>query len=379
MGFVHQAISALRIILNPSIRKSSINPQSSFNESTIVAALLSITLAACGSDGSPGPSGPSPQPPASSDTLRAAASAQGRLLGTAVQSSFLSNGQYDAVAGREFSYLTAEYEMKWNSLEPSPGADTFGAGDAIVAYAMSRGQRVKGHTLVWHGSTPSWLNSLPQAEFRNAFERHIRTVMGHYQGRIHAWDVVNEAIADDGSGLRDTVYRQKLGDTYIADAFRLARAADPQARLFYNDYGGEGMSAKAGRIYDLVSDLISKGVPIDGVGFQMHVSANNRPSDDSIAANMRRLAGLGLTIHISEMDVRIAGLPGTEQMRLDAQKAAFHDIVRVCVLEPRCEAITFWGFTDAHTWLTGDTPLLFNQQYAAKPAYTGVLDALRGK
>src|SRR4029453_8223625 len=148
--------------------------------------------------------------------------------------------------------------------------DSFGAGDAIVGSAMSRGQRVKGHTLVWHGSTPSWLNSLPQAEFRNAFEGHIRTGMGHYQGRIHAWDVVNEAIADDGSGLRDTVYRQKLGDTYIADAFRLARAADPQARLFYNDYGGEGMSAKANRIYDLVSDLISKGVPIDGVGLQMH-------------------------------------------------------------------------------------------------------------
>jgi endo-1,4-beta-xylanase len=315
----------------------------------------------------------------SSDTLKAAASAQGRFVGTAVQSGLLSNGQYEAVVGREFSYLTAEYEMKWNVLEPSPGVDSFGAGDAIVNYGVSRGQRIKGHTLVWHGSTPSWLNNLSPSDFRNAFEHHIRAVMGHYQGRIHAWDVVNEAIADDGSGLRDTVYRQRLGDTYIADAFRLAREADPQARLFYNDYGGEGMSAKAGRIYDLVSDLVSKGVPIDGVGLQMHVSANNRPSDDSIAANMRRLAGLGLTIHISEMDVRISGVPGTEQMRLDAQKAAYHDIVRVCMSEPRCEVVTFWGFTDAHTWISGDSPLLFDQQYAAKPAYTGVLDALRGR
>ena len=342
------------------------------------ALIVILAAAACGGDRSPA----APTPPPStgpSDTLKAAAGAIGKMVGTAVQSALLTNGQYEAVAGREFSYITAEYEMKWNILEPAPGMSSFGAGDAIVGYAASRGQRVKGHTLVWHGSTPSWVNALAPADFRAAFERHIRTVAAHYQGRVHAWDVVNEAIADDGSGLRDTVFRQKLGDGYIAEAFRLARESDPQARLFYNDYGGEGLNAKAGRIYDLVSDLIARGVPIDGIGLQMHVSANNRPADDAIAANMRRLAALGLTVHISEMDVRVNGVSGGQQTRLEAQKAAYHDIVRVCVTEPRCEAITFWGFTDAHTWLSGDTPLLFDPQYAPKPAYTGVLDALRGR
>lgn len=341
-------------------------------------ATLLVVAGACGGT-SDSPASPGAPAPAPSDTLKGAGSAAGRLVGTAVQSGLLTNGQYDTVVRREFSYITAEYEMKWNILEPSPGFSSFGAGDAIVGYARSNGQRVKGHTLIWHGATPSWVNGLAAGEFRAAFERHIRTVAGYYRGRVDAWDVVNEAVADDGSGLRDTVFRQKLGDSYIADAFRLAREADPQARLFYNDYGGEGLSAKANRIYDLLSGLLASGVPIDGVGLQMHVSANSRPPDASIATNMRRLAGLGLTVHISEMDVRVNGVAGSQQVKLEAQRAAYHDIVRLCMLEPRCEAITFWGFTDAHTWINGDSPLLFDAQYAPKPAYTGVLDALRGR
>jgi endo-1,4-beta-xylanase len=337
-----------------------------------------LAIASCGG-GNSSPTSPTAQPPAQSDTLRAAALALGRLVGTAVQSSLLSNAQYGTVAAREFNYLTAEYEMKWNVIEPAPEIQTFGPGDAIVGYAMTQGMRVKGHTLIWHGATPSWVNALSPSDLRRAFERHIRTVADHYRGRVDAWDVVNEAVADDGTGLRDTVFRQKLGDSYIADAFRIAREADPQARLFYNDYGGEGMTAKANRVYDLVRDLVSAGVPINGVGLQMHVSANSRPPDASIAANMRRLADLGLTIHISEMDVRINNVAGSQQTRLQVQRAAYHDIVRVCVMEPRCEAVTFWGFTDAHTWISGDSPLLFDAGYAPKPAYTGVLDALRGR
>jgi endo-1,4-beta-xylanase len=248
-----------------------------------------------------------------------------------------------------------------------------------VGYAAAQGMRVKGHTLLWHGATPSWVNALPADQLRIAVEQHIGAVVGYYRGRIHAWDVVNEAVADGGGPLRDTVFRQKLGDRYIADAFRAARAADPSALLFYNDYGGEGTNAKADRIYALLQDLVANGVPIDGVGLQMHVSAGGRPSDAAIAANMRRLAGLGLIVHISEMDVRINDAGGGEQARLEAQRAAYHDVVRVCVMEPRCEAVTFWGFTDAHTWLSGDRPLLFDARYQPKPAYDGVLDALRGR
>ena len=312
--------------------------------------------------------------------MKAVAAGRGKLVGTAVQAGFLSDPQYNAVAGREFNYLTAEYQMKWNVIEPSRGVRDFGPGDAIAGFAASQGMRVKGHTFLWHGATPSWVNALPPDELRVAVEQHIRAVADHYRGRIHAWDVVNEAIADGGgSALRDTVFRQKLGDRYIADAFRTARAADPSALLFYNDYGGEGSGVKADRIYALLQELLANGVPIDGVGLQMHIAAGSRPSDGAIAANMRRLAALGLIVHISEMDVRINDTAGSEQMRLEAQRTTYQDVVRVCMLEPRCEAVTFWGFTDAHTWLSGDRPLLFDARYQPKPAYDGVLEALRGR
>jgi len=310
--------------------------------------------------------------------LRDAAQAAGKLVGAAVQSALLADGRYSGVLSRHFNYLTAEYEMKWDAIERTRGANTFGAGDAIVAYGQSNGMKIKGHALIWHGSVPSWVGSLSTQDLRVAFEDHIRSVAEHFRGRVVAWDVVNEAVADDGSGLRDTVFRQKLGDQYIADAFRIARQADPQALLFYNDYGGEGLSQKSNRIYDLVQGLRMQGVPIDGVGLQMHITGSNPPSEASVASNMRRLAGLGLLVNISEMDVRIRDLPA--MTRLETQRAAYRTIVSVCVAEPQCDAVTFWGFTDAHSWIDAqfgaDDPLLFDDNYGAKPAYNGVFDAL---
>ena len=342
----------------------------------IAVAALSV---ACGDERAPVMPTPPMVTPPSTAPLRTAADVRGKLVGTAVQSGLLSNASYSDVAAREFNYLTAEYEMKWDVLEPSPGAHRFGAADTIVSFALTSGMRVKGHTFLWHGATPAWVNALVAADLRAAVERHIMTTGGYFRGRVDAWDVVNEAVADDGSGLRDTVFRQRLGDGYIAEAFRLARRADPGARLFYNDYGGEGLNAKSNRIYDLLRGLIAEGVPIDGVGLQMHISATSRPSDGAIAANIQRLAALGLTVHISEMDVRINDVAGTDATRLELQRAAYRDVVRVCVQQPQCEAVTFWGFTDAHTWLRGDRPLLFDAMYQPKPAYFGVLDAIGGR
>jgi endo-1,4-beta-xylanase len=353
--------------------------------SRILPAVLVAALchAACGSGSTPVSPSPDPTPsPSGSDVeaLREAARLSGKLIGTAVPSSLLSDSRYRAVLARHFDYVTAEYEMKWDAIERTRGQNDFGGGDAIVGFAQAAGMQIKGHALVWHGSVPPWVASLSAADTRVAFENHIRVVGEHYRGRVRAWDVVNEAVADNGAGLRDTVFRQKLGDQYIADAFRLARQADPQALLFYNDYGGEGMNAKSDRIFELVQALRAQGVPLDGVGLQMHVSAANRPSDASIAANMSRLAGLGLLVNISEMDVRIRDLPGTLPSRLEAQKSVYRSIVGLCVAEPRCDGVTFWGFTDAHSWIDAqfgaDDPLLFDEQYAAKPAYYGVLDAL---
>jgi endo-1,4-beta-xylanase len=344
-----------------------------------IFALLILYLG-CGGDRTPAAPGPVTEPPpVQPEPLRNAAGTAGKKVGAAVQSGLLADGRYSAALSRHFNYLTAEYEMKWGSIERTPGVRDFSAGDNIVGYGQANGMQTKGHALIWHESMPGWLSALPAAEFRAAFEAHIRAVAEHFRGRVYAWDVVNEAVADGGSGLRDTVFRQKLGDQYIADAFRIARQADPQALLFYNDYGGETLNQKSNRIYELVQGLRAQGVPIDGVGLQMHVNGTSPPSDAAVASNMRRLAELGLLVNISEMDVRIRDLPGTAQTRLDAQKSIYKSMVAVCVAEPKCDGVTFWGFTDAHSWIDArygaDDPLLFDDQYAPKPAFYGVFDA----
>jgi GH35 family endo-1,4-beta-xylanase len=293
-----------------------------------------------------------------------------------------SDAAYAGAAGRHFSYLTAEWEMKWDPVQRTPGVYDFSGGDRIVDFAEAHGMKVKGHALVWHGATPKWVESLSPPELRFAFEDHIRMVAGHYRRRVHAWDVVNEAIDDSTPGLRSTVFSRGLGPDYVAEAFRLARRADPDAQLVYNDYGGEGLNRKSNDIHELVKDLRRRGL-VDGVGLQMHLSAASFPPVADIRANIQRLADLGLQVNISEMDVRIRDLPGDAGAKLQRQREVYRDVVAACVAVPRCEAVTFWGFTDAHSWVDSffgpDDPLLFDEQYRAKPAFFGVQDAFLGR
>jgi endo-1,4-beta-xylanase len=209
---------------------------------------------------------------------------------------------------------------------------------------------------------------------------HIGTVVGRYRGRVAAWDVVNEVVADRGGPLRDTAFSRRLGAGYIGEAFRIAHEADPGALLFYNDYGAEGLGDKSDRVLALVSGLVARGVPIHGVGLQMHLRADALPATGHLRANIRRLAELGLLVAVSEMDVQAHMLPGDRPARLAAQRRVYRDVVAACVAEPACRAVTFWGFTDAHSWI--DRPagfegaLLFDEGLVPKPAYFGVLDAL---
>jgi endo-1,4-beta-xylanase len=356
------------------------------SRSQTVACVLLALLSACGAGDTPAPpAGAAPgQAAAEVEPIRTAAAAVDRLAGAAVQATLLrTDATYAAAASRHFSYLTAEYEMKWGHIERDRGQRVFGPADEIMAFADARGLKVKGHALVWHGDSPAWLETLSTAELRTALRDHIRDTVGRYRGRIVAWDVVNEAIAENGGGLRDTVYLRKLGPGYVADAFRWAREADPDVLLIYNDYGGEGLNRKSDDVYALVRDLVQQGVPIGGVGLQMHLDAASLPPTADVVRNLRRLAELGLAVNLSEMDVRVARLTGDAPARLDAQRRVYHDVVAACVAEPRCHSITFWGFTDRHSWIDSffapDDPLLFDESYRAKPAYYGVIDALRGR
>jgi endo-1,4-beta-xylanase len=315
------------------------------------------------------------------DPLRADAEATGRAIGAAVQSRYLGETAYAATFARHFDYVTAEYEMKWDPTERQPGVFDFAGADAIASFAAAHGMKIKGHALLWHQALPAWVGALAPADLRAAIVSHIQAVVGRYRGQIVAWDVVNEAVADDGSGLRDSVFLQKLGEGFLDLAFRTAHEADPAALLIYNDYGGEGLGSKSDAIYALVSRLRARGVPVGGVGLQMHVAAQSRPPSADIAANMSRLAALGVLVNVSEMDVRIRNVAGDLAARLAVQRGEYRDIVAVCVAEPACHAVTFWGFTDRYSWIDSffgpDDPLLFDESYAPKPAFFGVQDALR--
>ncbi|MCF6524607.1 endo-1,4-beta-xylanase [Streptomyces sp. JJ36] len=303
------------------------------------------------------------------DTLASAAAAKGRYFGTAVAANHLGESAYVSTLNREFGSVTAENEMKWDATEPSRGNFTFGAGDRIVGHAQSRGMDVRGHTLVWHSQLPGWVSGLGANDLRSAMNNHITRVMQHYQGEIHSWDVVNEAFQDGGSGARrNSVFQNKLGDGWIEEAFRTARAADPNAKLCYNDYNTDGVNAKSNAVYNLVRDLKSRGVPIDCVGFQSHFnSASPVPSD--YRANLQRFADLGVEVQITELDIEGSG---------SSQAASYARVVDACLAVSRCTGITVWGVTDKYSWRSGGTPLLFDGNYAKKPAYHSVLSALGG-
>jgi len=311
--------------------------------------------------------------------LKTVAARTGRLIGAALSATHLPDLSYASTAAVHLSSATPENEMKWDATEPTRNVFTFERGDAIVAFAAQHGMQVRGHTLVWHSQLPSWVSSIQDGtDMRSAMINHITQLALHYRGKVVAWDVVNEAVADGGQALRATPFAQWIGARYIDDAFIAARAADPDARLYYNEYGAEGRNAKSDYVYNMVQGMLARGVPIDGVGLQMHTgSADASPSAADVAFNMQRLAALGLDVVISEMDVQICAAD------LDAQSRRFHDIVARCVAQPRCKAVTVWGLPDKYSWRNGQScaaprPLLFDDFYAPKPAYLGVLDAFLG-
>ncbi|MFD7319519.1 non-reducing end alpha-L-arabinofuranosidase family hydrolase [Streptomyces sp. NPDC059875] len=294
------------------------------------------------------------------------AAPSGRYFGTAVAAGRLGDSAYTAIADREFNMITPENEMKWDAIEPSRGRFNFGPADRIVDRALARGQRLRGHTTVWHSQLPSWVGSIRDAKtLRSVMNHHISTQMTHYKGKIYAWDVVNEAFADGGSGrLRDSVFQKVLGNGFIEEAFRTARAADPSAKLCYNDYNIENWSdAKTQGVYRMVKDFKSRGVPIDCVGFQSHFGAGGPPA--SFKTTLAGFAALGVDVQITELDIA------------QASPTHYAHSVSTCLSVARCTGITVWGVRDSDSWRSGESPLLFDNNGKPKPAYTAVMNALK--
>ena len=314
-------------------------------------------------------------------TLREVAP-EGFYVGAAVNLlPLIQDQEYAEVLAREFNMVVAEDIMKFGALRPGPDAYNFGSADYLVEFASANDMAVRGHTLVWHNSVPRWLERVESRdEFIAILEEHVRTVVDRYKGRIVAWDVVNEAVVGDGS-LRQSIFLERIGPEYIEMAFRAAHEADPEALLFYNDYSAEGLNRKSDAIYDLMADLLARGVPVHGVGLQMHIGTEPglRPDLDDLAENIRRLNELGLTVQITEMDVRLKGAAIEEKLAEQAQ--VYQDVLEVCLSAESCSALVMWGFTDVYSWIPREFPgygkaLPFNELLEPKPAYHALLKTL---
>jgi endo-1,4-beta-xylanase len=324
-------------------------------------------------------------------TLEEAGACNNVLVGAALASSRLGEAAY-ATAAREHNYATPENEMKWDTVQGSSGQFNFGPGDQIVNFAEQNELAVKGHTLVWHSQLPAWVNNLTsESAVRSAMLGHIETVMEHFKGKVVAWDVVNEALdvdtKDTGNGnprFRDTVFYRYLGEGYIDEAFHKAHEVDPDVKLFYNDFGADGLNDKSDMMYELVSGMLERGVPIDGVGLQMHIGKPNpSPTVEEVDANIRRLAELGLEVQISELDIN-----GCDGFSDEEQEALYYGIVAACVKYPLCTAVTMWGITDKYSWVNNFNEsgcngqsaraLLWDDNYQKKGSYESVMQALTG-
>jgi endo-1,4-beta-xylanase len=329
-------------------------------------------------------------------SLRDAAQAAGMLIGTAVRPSHLSETPYTSMLAREFNMLEPEDALKWEVVHPERQTFDFSQADQAVDFAARHGMKVRGHTLVWHRQNPTWLTEekYTSSELARILEQHIKTVVGHYRGKIFAWDVINEAFDESHPGaLRSTIWLDQPGIglagnsySYIERCFRWAHEADPQALLFYNEAEAETVNPKSDAIYAMVRDFRQRGVPIDGVGFQMHI-ANLHTDVASISDNIQRFTALGVQVHITELDVAlpIDARGNARPDDLQRQADIYRQIANACLAHPGCTAIQTWGFTDKYSWIgshskqTQGAALLFDQNYQPKPAYEALRNALESK
>lgn len=297
-------------------------------------------------------------------------------LGTAVTWSVLKgDDELRALVPRAFASITPENDLKPDHVWRERDTYDFAAADALVDWAREQGLRVRGHTLVWHQQVPPWLSDgdWTPAELERMLTEYVRTVVGHFRGRIDTWDVVNEPFTDAGRlrTSRDAPWLGVLGPRYVALALRAARAADPRAKLFVNEIGAETGGPKLDALVRMVADLKRAGVPIDGVGLEAHLDAADPPSRARLEQTMRRLAAAGVAVEVTELDVAAHGASG------ERQAAVFGDVGAACAAVAACGRVTVWGVSDRDSWIgAGERPLAFDANLRAKLSWRALTGAV---
>jgi endo-1,4-beta-xylanase len=328
------------------------------------------------------------------------------LIGTAMDADQIEEKNPGAarLIPEQFNAVTPENIMKAEVIHPEWNRYDFDLADKLVAYAKKHNMKVNGHTLIWHSQTPAFLRGIKDADsIRQFFENHITTVASRYDGKIDSWDVVNEALNEDGT-LRNSIFLQKLGDNYIVEAFRLAQKAAPNTKLYYNDYNIEQPKKRAGAI-EIVKKIQAAGVRIDGVGIQGHWHMDNPPLEN-IEQSIKEFAALGVEVMFTELDLSALpnprgrgnsadisntaqyneqinpytkGLPDSAQQKL---AKSYADIFNLFLkYKNNISRVTFWGVDDGQSWLNGfpvrgrtNHPLLFDRQFQPKPAFYSVIE-----
>jgi endo-1,4-beta-xylanase len=340
------------------------------------------------------------------DSLRTHAAAHGLLYGAAVVPQLLdldgvaaggTTDPYTLLVAAQANILVAENAMKWGALRPVADKFDFTQADKLMRFASLEGQRVRGHNLCWHESVPGWVKATATKDnARKILIEHIQTVAGHFRGQLHSWDVVNEAInPPDGlpDGLRKTMWLELIGPDYIELAFRTAAAADPQAKLTYNDYDIEldnpKQTAKRDAVLALLRRFKASGVPIHAVGVQSHLDASNALPGNGLLQFIRDAAKMDLEVYVTEMDVNTHGVDGGPKDQDSAVAAVYKGYLHMVLREPNVPIALTWGLTSSNSWLNHargsqsrrpdgarERPLPFDDDMKPTPAFLALRHAI---
>ena len=311
-----------------------------------------------------------------------------------LNSTSTSNTTFKEILLDDYNSITAENDMKMANMFTGPDTYDFSDGDEIVAYAKANGFRVHGHALIWHQSIPSWLDNFAgtDEEFDNQIEQYVKATVAHFATEkmtidgnevsvVASWDVVNEAI--EGAGLRSTIFSQRLGADYVSKIFEWAREADPDVKLFYNDYNVAGQDSKRAAILNMISQFQTDGIPIDGIGLQMHIN-HNWPAEASLEKAINEVVATGLLIHFSELDIKVnyeEDITELTEERASAQEDMYKIVSEQYGKIPASQqfGITIWGMRDQDSWLYDggkEWALMYDNDFNYKVAHRGFAQGL---
>ena len=337
-------------------------------------------------------------------TLRQLAEARGRYVGSILNSEWFNNGfggdaaVYEDTHKSQFNIVVAENEMKFDATEPSRDQFNYKKADKLIAYAAANGMQVRGHALAWHSQVPGWVSQLaeqvksaggsPRDTLLAVLKNHIYNVVGNYKGKIREWDVVNEAI-EDGSpaawrGADKSVWYKYIGRDFIDSAFTWAHEADPDAKLYYNDYSlewGVGNGSKAKFALDSIAQrLKDAGIYITGIGTQTHIENVHTSTPANVKQLAKKLQAMGLTLQITELDIGFAMGKTPTAADYAEQGHLYRQFMDLFLESPNMEALVIWGFSDKYSWLKDQgkkNGLIFDSSFVKKPAYDSLVASLK--